>query len=259
MHRNIPLLFLFALALAPLTFGATPFAMNIVTNTIYQNTNNTPLGIYAITQSATLRGYLGNATSMPKVIDLRGGSVTVSAVVYSLTGFNMSAFMLVKPGQYYKFNYTNATFNGEYIPLNTYLLNTKTITAPQYSAVAQMLFALGIVVSLILLFLTFRILKLNAGMMGGIAGFAVGMGGALLLIYALQFVSVAQVQPYTINAFNVPLAVNAQQVTTQPLATEVVFGTVGNAFIMMDIFISFGYLFLAMLVYREKRRNRKYG
>ena len=82
---------------------------------------------------------------------------------------------------------------------------------------------------------------------------------ALLLIYALQFVSVAQVQPYTINAFNVPLAVNAQQVTTQPLATEVVFGTVGNAFIMMDIFISFGYLFLAMLVSREKRRNRKYG
>ena len=243
MHRNIPLLFLFALVLAPLTFGATPFAMNIVTNTIYQNTNNTPLGIYAITQSATLRGYLGNATSMPKVI----------------TGFNMSAFMLVKPGQYYKFNYTNATFNGEYIPLNTYLLNTKTITAPQYSAVAQMLFALGIVVSLILLFLTFRILKLNTGMMGGIAGFAVGMGGALLLIYALQFVSVAQVQPYTINAFNVPLAVNAQQVTTQPLATEVVFGTVGNAFIMMDIFISFGYLFLAMLVYREKRRDRKYG
>lgn len=243
MHRNIPLLFLFALVLAPLTFGATPFAMNIVTNTIYQNTNNTPLGIYAITQSATLRGYLGNATSMPKVI----------------TGFNMSAFMLVKPGQYYKFNYTNATFNGEYIPLNTYLLNTKTITAPQYSAVAQMLFALGIVVSLILLFLTFRILKLNAGMMGGIAGFAVGMGGALLLIYALQFVSVAQVQPYTINAFNVPLAVNAQQVTTQPLATEVVFGTVGNAFLMMDMFISFGYLFLAMLVYREKRRNRKYG
>ena len=243
MHRNIPLLFLFALVLAPLTFGATPFAMNIVTNTIYQNTNNTPLGIYAITQSATLRGYLGNATSMPKVI----------------TGFNMSAFMLVKPGQYYKFNYTNATFNGEYIPLNTYLLNTKTITVPQYSAVAQMLFALGVVVSLILLFLTFRILKLNTGMMGGIAGFAVGMGGALLLIYALQFVSVAQVQPYTINAFNVPLAVNAQQVTTQPLATEVVFGTVGNAFLMMDMFISFGYLFLAMLVYREKRRDRKYG
>ena len=85
-------------------YGGT-FSMNIISNTIYQNTNSTPLAIYAITHSATLHGYLGSTnTSMLKVIDLQG----------SLTGYNMSAYMLAEPNEYYKFNYTNATFIGEY-------------------------------------------------------------------------------------------------------------------------------------------------
>ena len=92
----------------------SPFTMNVVSNTLYQNTNSTPLAIYAIAQSTTLRGYLGNSTSLIKVIDLRGGSITITGVVYSLAGYNMSAYMLVEPQEYYKFNYTNATFIGEY-------------------------------------------------------------------------------------------------------------------------------------------------
>jgi hypothetical protein len=95
-------------------YGGT-FSMNIISNTIYQNTNSTPLAIYAITHSATLHGYLGSTnTSMLKVIDLQGGSVDITGVVYSLTGYNMSAYMLAEPNEYYKFNYTNATFIGEY-------------------------------------------------------------------------------------------------------------------------------------------------
>ena len=63
---------LIALMLLPLASAASPFTMNVVSNTIYQNTNSTPLAIYAITHSAALNGYLGNSTSLIKVIDLRG-------------------------------------------------------------------------------------------------------------------------------------------------------------------------------------------
>ena len=103
----------YMLSVPSLSVG-NPFTMNVVSNTLYQNTNSTPLAIYAIAQSSSLKGYLGNSTSLMKVIDLRGGSITITGVVYSLAGYNMSAYMLVEPQEYYKFNYTNATFIGEY-------------------------------------------------------------------------------------------------------------------------------------------------
>ena len=89
----------YMLSIPSLSVG-NPFTMNIVSNTIYQNTNSTPLAIYATTHSATLAGYLGNSTSLTKVI--------------SVGVYNISAYMLVEPQEYYKFNYTNATFIGEY-------------------------------------------------------------------------------------------------------------------------------------------------
>ena len=99
----------------PATSVGTPTIMNITSNTIYQNTNSTPLSIYVIAHSTSLKGYLGNTnTTLTKIIDLRGGSITVTGVVYSLTGYNLSAYMQVAPKQYYKFNFTNATFIGEY-------------------------------------------------------------------------------------------------------------------------------------------------
>ena len=90
----------YMLSVPSLSVGS-PFTMNVVSNTLYQNTNSTPLAIYAVAHSATLKGYLGNSTSLTKVIELNGG-------------LNMSAYMLVEPQEYYKFNYTNATFVGEY-------------------------------------------------------------------------------------------------------------------------------------------------
>ena len=43
----------YMLSVPSLSVG-NPFTMNIVSNTIYQNTNSTPLAIYATTHSATL-------------------------------------------------------------------------------------------------------------------------------------------------------------------------------------------------------------
>ena len=61
------------------------------------------------------------AQAMQKVVDLRGGSVTITGNVYSLTGYNTSAYLLVQPDEYYMFNFTNATFVGQY---NQQAINT---------------------------------------------------------------------------------------------------------------------------------------
>ena len=259
MRKSIFLFPLLLLFLAQLGSAASPFVMSIASNTLYQNTNSTPLEIYAITHSATLKGYLGNSTSLIKVINLQGGSITITGVVYSLTGYNMSAYMLVEPQEYYKFNFTNATFIGQYSPAQTYLISTKTITAPQYSTTAQALFAVGLILSILLLLLVFRILKFNVGIIGGLTGFAVGMIGALLIIYALQFTSVVQVSQYSINAFNSVLTVNPQTATSTALATQPIFSILGYAFTFIDFIIGFIYIFLATFVYQSNKNKKKYG
>ena len=117
MFLAVPVLLVAAfymLNLPSLSVGS-PFTMNVVSNTIYQNTNSSTLYIYSITHSAPLTAWLGSNTSnMPEVVDERGGSVDVAGVLYSLTGYNMSAVLAVPQGQYYKFNYTDASFVGEY-------------------------------------------------------------------------------------------------------------------------------------------------
>ena len=98
-------------------FATSSFPLTLTTNTIYQNTNTTPLAIYSITHSAPLSAYLGSSSSnMLEVAYEDGGSVTVSAIVYQLAGYNMSAYTLVQPNEYYKFNFTSASFKGQYEP-----------------------------------------------------------------------------------------------------------------------------------------------
>jgi hypothetical protein len=89
--------------------------LRVTANTAYQNTNATaPLYIYSITHSAPLTAYVGSApSSMSEVAYEDGGSVTISSIVYSLAGYNMSTTIVVPPKWYYKFNFTNATFHGE--------------------------------------------------------------------------------------------------------------------------------------------------
>ena len=269
MHKSA-ILFL-SLLLPMLVAAAGPFPITIATNTLYQNTNTSALQIYSVTHSAPLSGYLGTApANMMQVIGETGGSVTISSIVYSIAGYNMSATMTVEPAEYYKFNFTDATFYGQWLPLGntssgsgntsgTYLVNVHSASASQYSSTAQILFAIGVLLSVFMLLLVFRVLKLATGIIGGIEGFAVGFIAALFIIYALQFTSVVQIQPYTINAFNSILSVHAQSASTKALASQTIFSVVGYSFALVDFFFGFIYLFLAMLVYRSERVRRRYS
>ena len=117
MQKNLFLIILASFILfATTVFATSPFPLSLTTNTLYQNTNSMPLAIYSITHSAPLSAYLGNSSSMLEVAYEDGGSVTVSTIVYSLAGYNMSSYMLVQPNEYYKFNFTSANFIGQYQP-----------------------------------------------------------------------------------------------------------------------------------------------
>ena len=109
-----PVILVMAFYMLSVPSTASTFTMSLSSNTLYQNTNSSPLGIYVTTHSAPLMGYLGNSTNLIKVIDMRGGSVTITGIVYSIAGYNMSSYVLVGPDDYYKFNFTNATFVGQY-------------------------------------------------------------------------------------------------------------------------------------------------
>ena len=218
-----------------------------------------PNGVMPSVSFGSEQSYL--PLTMQKVINEAGGSVTISSIVYALSGYNMSAYMLVEPNEYYKFNFTNAIFIGQYVPAqnsSTYLISAQSITIPQYSATAQILFAVGIIISVLLLLLVFRIIKFNVGIIGGLTGFAIGMIGALLIIYALQFTSVIQVPQRTINAFNSILTVNPQTLTTTVLASQKMFAILGYSFTFMDFVIGFIYIFLSTLVYQNNRNRKKY-
>ena len=118
--------------------AASPFTMNIVSNTLYQNTNSTPLAIYATTHSATLAGYLGNSTSLTKVI--------------SVGAYNMSAYMLVEPNEYYKFNFTNATFIGQYLPKSSSslaIIPQEVVSVSSINLYALLPFAVGLILGLL--------------------------------------------------------------------------------------------------------------
>ena len=134
-----------------ITSAASPFTMNIVSNTLYQNTNSTPLSIYSITHSAPLSAYIGSSPSnMLEVAYENGGSVTVSATIYSLAGYNMSAYMLVEPNEYYKFNYTNATFIGQYNPsLSLAIIPQEVVSVSSINIYALLPFAVGLILGLL--------------------------------------------------------------------------------------------------------------
>ena len=127
----------YMLSIPSLSVG-NPFTMNIVSNTIYQNTNSTPLAIYATTHSATLAGYLGNSTSLTKVI--------------SVGAYNMSAYMLVEPNEYYKFNFTNATFIGQYLPKSSSslaIIPQEVVSVSSINLYALLPFAVGLILGLL--------------------------------------------------------------------------------------------------------------
>ena len=254
-HKYILLI---ALMLLPLAGAASPFTMNIVSNTIYQNTNSTPLAIYAIAHSATLKGYLGNSTSLTKVIDLRGGSITITGVVYSLAGYNMSAYMLVEPQEYYKFNFTNATFIGQYLPQS----QSQSIFFPesgmsQYASGALALFAIGLLmyISLILYAFTNMLPKSKSAKINMLLIFSLALATVAVLVFSAFYQVQLSIPPYQIASGNSITTINVQATLSTPLATSPLFGPI---IMLLSITATLLGLVLPAYYFIESTRRKRY-
>ena len=251
---------LIALMLLPLASAASPFTMNIVSNTLYQNTNSTPLAIYAIAQSSPLKGYLGNSTSLTKVIDLRGGSITITGVVYTLAGYNMSAYMLVEPQEYYKFNFTNATFIGQYQPSQAQA--QQSIFFPesglsQYAPGALALFAIGLLmyISLILYAFTNMLPKSKNPKINILLIFSLALATVAVLVFSAFYQVQLSSPPYQIVSSNAITTIHVQAMLSTPLATSSLFGPI---IMLLAITATLLGLVLPAYYFIESTRRKRY-
>ena len=237
-------IFLIVLMLLPLASAASPFTMNIVSNTIYQNTNSTPLAIYATTHSATLAGYLGNSTSLTKVI--------------SVGAYNMSAYMLVEPNEYYKFNYTNATFIGQYLPQpqsqNTFFPESG---LSQYASGALALFAIGLLmyISLILYAFTNMLPKSKSAKINMLLIFSLALATVAVLVFSAFYQVQLSIPPYQIASGNSITTINVQATLSTPLATSPLFGPIIT---LLSITATLLGLVLPAYYFIEGTRRKKY-
>ena len=251
-------IFLIVLMLLPLASAASPFTMNVVSNTLYQNTNSTPLAIYAIAHSTTLKGYLSNSTSLVKVIDLRGGSITITGVVYSLAGYNMSAYMLVEPQEYYKFNYTNATFIGQYSPQS----QSQSMFFPesgmsQYASGALALFAIGLFmyISLILYAFTNMLPKSKSAKINMLLIFSLALATVAVLVFSAFYQVQLSIPSYQIVSGNSITTINVQATLSTPLATSSFFGPI---IMLLAITATLLGLVLPAYYFIESARRKRY-
>ena len=254
---------LLALAvILPLVNATAPFTMSLSSNTLYQNTNSSPLGIYVTTHSAPLMGYLGNTTSLIKVIDLRGGSVTITGNVYSLTGYNMSAYMLVEPDEYYKFNFTNATFVGQYNPPTTQSKAAETILLPEYgqneyAGGALILFAIGLLmyISMILYAFTNMLPKSKNPTINMLFLFSLGLTTVAVLIFSAFYQVQLSIPPYQIISGNSTATIQVHTIRSIPLAKSTLFGPI---IMLLSITAALLSLVLPAYYFIESWRRKKY-
>ena len=235
---------LIALMLLPLASAASPFTMNVVSNTLYQNTNSTPLAIYSVAHSATLNGYLGNSTSLTKVIEL------------SLTGYNMSAYMLVEPNEYYKFNYTNATFVGQYAPQAPSLFFPE-LGLSEYASGALILFSLGLLmyISLILYAFTNMLPKSKNPKINMLFIFSLALTTAAVLVFSAFYQVQLSILQYHVTSGGSITTIGINTLTSTPLATSSFFGPIIMLLSITAILLG---LVLPAYYFIEGRRRKKY-
>ena len=240
-HKYIILI---ALMLLPLAGAASPFTMNVVSNTIYQNTNSTLLAIYAMAHSAALNGYLGNSTSLTKVI--------------SIGAYNMSTYMLVEPQEYYKFNFTNATFIGQYSPQS----QSQSMFFPesgmsQYASGALALFAIGLLmyISLILYAFTNMLPKSKNAKINMLLIFSLALATVAVLVFSAFYQVQLMIPPYQIVSGNSITTINVQATLSTPLATSSFFGPI---IMLLAITATLLGLVLPAYYFIESARRKRY-
>ena len=248
--------------LAGTAMATSPFPLTFTTNTVYQNTNSTPLSIYSTTHSAPLSAYLGSSSSnMLEVAYEDGGGVTVSAIVYQLAGYNMSTTTLVQPNEYYKFNFTSATFIGQY-EVQAAAPASQTILLPEqgqneYARGALALFAIGMLmyIALILYAFTNMLPKSKDPKINMLFIFLMALATVAVLVFSAFYQVQLSIPSYQAVSGNSITTINVQSTLTTPLATSSLFGPIIT---LLSITATLLGLVLPAYYFIESTRRKRY-
>jgi len=146
---------------------------------------------------------------------------------------------------------------------STSLISLPNTAVQQYSSSAQALFVIGVMISIFLILITFRIYNFykvdhKYSLFDGIIGLVVGFIGVICLVFSLFFTTIASSPSYTVNATNTIMTIANQTIATLPLGTNASFALVADIFMFLDIILSFAYLFIIGIAYNIGRKERKY-
>ncbi|MGC9132257.1 MAG: hypothetical protein ACP5HJ_01235 [Candidatus Micrarchaeia archaeon] len=221
----------FLLVLTLFLVNAASFpTLNIASNTTYQNTNISTLYIYA-TSNDNLQAYLGDS---PKNLVL-----AINQQIGITTPPNITSTLVVPPKWYYKYIYTSATFKGELVENPIYFIQPPQTQIQKYPLGAQIFFAIGLILSFILLLLFFRIFYVKPSFITSVFGFTLGITATICLVFSLFYTTEIEVSSYTINTSSATLQVQNVTLTSLPLAKEQIFNLIASIFAFVDSIIAF--------------------
>jgi len=248
------------------------YANTVKANVVYQNANGISLEVYGtVSDTSLLTGtqlsvWVGNLPTFTTA-----NFVEVYNSVASANGLNSQIsgmFFIVPPKWYFSVNDFGSaanTFIFEYINMtapSTILVVPPTVQAPQYSAVAILLYLGGMVLFLLTILMVFSIVrpwKLYGTLLGGLIGLLIALLSVILIASGLAYTASYSAAAHTITAPNTLITVGQQIIGTQPMANNIIFADFGDLMMIVDIVIGLAYLMLSLVVFRKEREKKKYG
>lgn len=218
------------------------FIPTINTNTVYQNINSSPLIIYATAQNSILKAYISP-----------NNTIFTKTTQSGLNGYNITSTIEIPTKWYYKFNFTTASFVGEYPTSQTsslILVPQTSISLQAINIYALLPFILGLILGILALCINswgwFR-----KSLFLIIAGLLVFLGGMLTIVPAQ--LAVIHNGAYNITSSSGNMIVNSFNATiSQPILSS----SWGFVYEIMYWLIMVIFFIMAMIFVLMNKKNK---
>ncbi len=235
-------------------------SLAISSNSVYQNTNSSPLYIYATT-SSQLKGWLGASSNSLQLAINDQAMIVTTLTGISLT-YNDTTLLVVPPQWYYKFNFTSGNFIGEYISTpspSTFLISSIQVSSSQYSSTALWIYFFGMlftIINILNIFFYSKFEKMITGIKHFVFSVALGLFAASLIALSLYYTSTISIPQYNItNATNTLFTIHSISLTTQSLSTNKTLTLFSLGIISIDLFSTLIFIFLLFFGNKKGREE----
>jgi hypothetical protein len=247
--QKISLIILFSLI--AIVNASTIFNINLTSGTIYQNTNTTPLYLYARTLDTT-KVFIG---ATPNTL------LEVQNFTAPSTPHRDSALSVIPQNYYYEVNYTGTThFTVEYITPQIPILIPAIPHLATYSEIAIIIFLIALALLVLLLLFTLgqeiiRLPRSSNPRINALAIFLLGMSSMILFLISGFYQQQLTVNVYKATTANVISTITTATLTTEPLATNILFGSLIYLLSLIAFIMGF---FLPAFYFIFNKRLKKY-